>query len=208
MIPYEGSFVCVLDFYVHYSVQRHGIGSRLFEFMMENERIDAPHQIAFDNPSVALLRFLYKKYDLDNPIWQNTNFVVFSQLFAVAENLSSEDGIKFNVIKFLNYKFIDPAPPEGWQRSATPRLINGASRKTNGARFLDNAISGHPAARKARLRQAESSLTLLTSNLSSSNSHLLNRTLSGDRSERTNASQMQNEARQRKQHVLSSKPLW
>lgn len=99
MIPYEGNFVCLLDFYVHYSFQRRGIGKRLFEFMMENERIEMPYQIAFDNPSVALLRFLHKKYNLDDPIWQNTNFVVFSQLFAVAENLALEEG-------FINIKIL------------------------------------------------------------------------------------------------------
>lgn len=100
MIPYEGNFVCVLDFYIHYSFQRRGIGNRLFNFMMENERIEMAYQIGFDDPSVALLQFLHKKYNLDNPIWQNTNFVVFSQLFSSAENLAMENGLKKKLLKF------------------------------------------------------------------------------------------------------------
>lgn len=30
---------CVLDFYVHESLQRQGIGQELFEFMLEKERV-------------------------------------------------------------------------------------------------------------------------------------------------------------------------
>uniref|UniRef100_A0A915DDZ1 N-acetyltransferase domain-containing protein n=1 Tax=Ditylenchus dipsaci TaxID=166011 RepID=A0A915DDZ1_9BILA len=66
MNPYEGNFK--------------GVGTQLFSFMMESEHVDKPGQLAFDNPSATLLSFLAKKFYLDDPIWQNTNFVVFPQL--------------------------------------------------------------------------------------------------------------------------------
>jgi len=37
--------LCVLDFYVHESVQRSGIGKTIFEKMLESENIE-PHKIA------------------------------------------------------------------------------------------------------------------------------------------------------------------
>jgi alpha-tubulin N-acetyltransferase 1 len=41
----EISPLCVLDFYVHESVQRHGIGKAIFEKMLETERVD-PRKLA------------------------------------------------------------------------------------------------------------------------------------------------------------------
>ena len=37
--------LCVLDFYVHESVQRHGIGKAIFERMLESEGVD-PKKLA------------------------------------------------------------------------------------------------------------------------------------------------------------------
>jgi GNAT superfamily N-acetyltransferase len=81
MQPYEGTFICLLDFYVHYAHQRKGIGTALFKFMMESERVEEPCEVPLDNPSVTLLQFLSKKFGLDDPVWQNTNYVVFPKLF-------------------------------------------------------------------------------------------------------------------------------
>lgn len=47
MIPYEGSFICLLDFYVHSQYQRRGIGYRFFNAIIENEHIDSPFQVSF-----------------------------------------------------------------------------------------------------------------------------------------------------------------
>lgn len=49
-----------------------------------------PYQLALDNPSVTLLGFMSQKYGLIKPVWQNTNFVVFEELFLA---LSAENGI-------------------------------------------------------------------------------------------------------------------
>ncbi|KAI1715575.1 GNAT acetyltransferase, mec-17 domain-containing protein [Ditylenchus destructor] len=172
MRPYEGSFVCLLDFYVHYSLQRKGIGSRLFEFMLENEHVSGAHQIPLDKPSATLLAFMAKHYGLNDPIWQSTNFVVFPPIF------SADKSIGQNVI----------SPPEGWSRAhSLPRCI-GSNGVVPGTRYLENAISGHSAVKKQRQRLQDNGI------------------VSGDIAHGPANSAIQ--ARQRKQEVLSSRPLW
>jgi alpha-tubulin N-acetyltransferase 1 len=61
-----------------------GIGRRLFDFVLQMEHV-RPELIAVDNPSVAFLGFLAKAYGLDKPVWQNTNYVVFQQLFDLGQ---------------------------------------------------------------------------------------------------------------------------
>lgn len=56
---------CVLDFYVHESLQRKGIGLEMFECMLANEKIKA-YQMAYDRPSIKLLGFLRKYYKLSD----------------------------------------------------------------------------------------------------------------------------------------------
>jgi hypothetical protein len=52
---------CVLDFYIHESRQRGGLGKTLFEHMLEYENL-LPEQMAIDRPSEKLLSFLRKHY--------------------------------------------------------------------------------------------------------------------------------------------------
>jgi alpha-tubulin N-acetyltransferase 1 len=52
---------CVLDFYVHESRQRAGLGRQMFDYMLEHENIH-PNQMAIDRPSEKLLGFLRKHY--------------------------------------------------------------------------------------------------------------------------------------------------
>lgn len=52
---------CVLDFYIHESRQRAGLGKVLFEHMLEYENL-LPEQLAIDRPSEKLLSFLKKHY--------------------------------------------------------------------------------------------------------------------------------------------------
>jgi len=49
--------LCVLDFYVHETIQRKGIGKELFEIMLKTFSI-SPAKIAYDKPSPKLLGFL------------------------------------------------------------------------------------------------------------------------------------------------------
>ncbi|XP_020829898.1 alpha-tubulin N-acetyltransferase 1 isoform X5 [Phascolarctos cinereus] len=73
--------LCILDFYIHESLQRHGHGLKLFRYMLEKERVE-PHQLAIDRPSEKLLRFLNKHYNLESTVPQVNNFVIFEGFFA------------------------------------------------------------------------------------------------------------------------------
>lgn len=74
--------VCVLDFYVHESLQRMGIGNLLFTNMLKHERV-LPNKIAYDRPSSKLLKFLAKHYDLVSYVPQNNNFVIYEAYWKV-----------------------------------------------------------------------------------------------------------------------------
>ena len=59
----EISPMSVLDFYVHNSVQRGGIGKQLFEAMLNHENVE-PRKLAYDRPSIKLKSFMSKHYKL------------------------------------------------------------------------------------------------------------------------------------------------
>merc|ERR1719313_3310612 len=63
----------VLDFYIHESVQRGGLGRALFEEMLAREKT-APALLAYDRPSQKLMGFLRKHYGLAAFTPQNNNF--------------------------------------------------------------------------------------------------------------------------------------
>ncbi|XP_077017338.1 alpha-tubulin N-acetyltransferase 1 isoform X6 [Tamandua tetradactyla] len=73
--------LCILDFYIHESLQRHGHGQELFQYMLQKERVE-PHQLAVDRPSQKLLKFLNKHYNLETTVPQVNNFVIFEGFFA------------------------------------------------------------------------------------------------------------------------------
>ncbi|KAM9120051.1 alpha-tubulin N-acetyltransferase 1 isoform 2-T2 [Pangshura tecta] len=81
--------LCVLDFYIHESLQRHGYGKELFQCMLQRERVQ-PHQLAVDRPSEKLLCFLRKHYNLQGTIPQVNNFVIFEGFFADQHVLKEE----------------------------------------------------------------------------------------------------------------------
>lgn len=72
--------LCVLDFYIHESVQRHGYGKELFECMLLEEGI-LPSKLAIDRPSPKLISFMRKHYQLSGYVPQNNNFVVYNEYF-------------------------------------------------------------------------------------------------------------------------------
>ena len=55
--------LCVLDFYVHESMQRGGHGRALFEMMLQTENTSA-EKLGYDRPSEKLIQFLAKHYGL------------------------------------------------------------------------------------------------------------------------------------------------
>ncbi|TDG52553.1 hypothetical protein AWZ03_000786 [Drosophila navojoa] len=70
----------ILDFYVHESRQRAGLGKRLFETML-NEEQWTPVKCSVDRPSEKLLAFLRKHYGLVRTIPQANNFVLYEGFF-------------------------------------------------------------------------------------------------------------------------------
>ncbi|XP_049648974.1 alpha-tubulin N-acetyltransferase 1 isoform X2 [Accipiter gentilis] len=77
----EAEPLCVLDFYIHESLQRHGYGRELFQHMLQSERVE-PWRLAVDRPSEKLLAFLRKHYGLADAIPQVNNFVIFEGFFS------------------------------------------------------------------------------------------------------------------------------
>ncbi|XP_044019185.1 alpha-tubulin N-acetyltransferase-like isoform X4 [Aphidius gifuensis] len=71
---------CVLDFYVHESKQRMGLGKILYQHMLEEEHLQ-PEKLAIDRPSNKFLQFLQKHYGVHGIITQNNKFVVFKGFF-------------------------------------------------------------------------------------------------------------------------------
>ncbi|CDW90312.1 alpha-tubulin n-acetyltransferase [Stylonychia lemnae] len=89
--------LCVLDFYVHESMQRNGIGKQLFERMLQVEKVN-PQRLGYDRPSEKLLSFLAKHYHLKRYVPQANNFVVYSQYFdpQVSTKSSTNNNIQNN----------------------------------------------------------------------------------------------------------------
>ncbi len=79
---HEVNTLCVLDFYVHESTQRRGIGKQLFDYMLKFEK-KTPTELAYDRPSPKLLSFLRKYFGLNDFIQQNNNYVVFDDFFSL-----------------------------------------------------------------------------------------------------------------------------
>uniref|UniRef100_A0A915BYW2 Alpha-tubulin N-acetyltransferase n=1 Tax=Parascaris univalens TaxID=6257 RepID=A0A915BYW2_PARUN len=80
MKTFKTTPLCVLDFYVHDTLQRMGNGHSLFECMLQHEGSPV-ERIAIDKPSDSLLQFMNKYYALTDPLWQSTNYVVYSPFF-------------------------------------------------------------------------------------------------------------------------------
>ena len=86
--PIEMEPRCVLDFYVHESAQRRGIGGALFDHFLRRENKN-PARLAYDRPSEKLFAFLAKNFSLTKYQPQTNNFVVFDAYFAVAPRPAS-----------------------------------------------------------------------------------------------------------------------
>lgn len=82
---HEVTPLCVLDFYVHETIQRQGLGKQLFEYMLNFEKKN-PKELAYDRPSPKLISFLKKHYGLTNFIKQSNNFIVFNEFFELVPN--------------------------------------------------------------------------------------------------------------------------
>ncbi|BFF97902.1 alpha-tubulin N-acetyltransferase 1 [Drosophila madeirensis] len=75
----------ILDFYVHESRQRAGLGKRMFETMLREENW-TPLKCSVDRPSEKLLAFFGKHYGLVRTIPQSNNFVLYEGYFNEANS--------------------------------------------------------------------------------------------------------------------------
>lgn len=89
--------LCVLDFYVHESMQRGGHGKEIFELMLQDKNV-TPKELAYDRPSPKLLNFLAKHYGLKQFERQSHNFVVFDAYFDSGSTPSQK-----SQVSYLNY---------------------------------------------------------------------------------------------------------
>nr|XP_014095878.2 alpha-tubulin N-acetyltransferase 1-like [Bactrocera oleae] len=71
---------CILDFYVHDKRQRSGLGKKLFQTMLSEEKWE-PVKCSVDRPSEKLLGFLKKHYGLERVIPQANHFVLYDGFF-------------------------------------------------------------------------------------------------------------------------------
>ncbi|XP_031640999.1 alpha-tubulin N-acetyltransferase [Contarinia nasturtii] len=84
---------CVLDFYVHESRQRAGLGKEMFELMLERENVE-PQKLAIDRPSDKLIAFLRKHYGLVKTIPQMNNFVIYTGFFDASSDRSAPNSAR------------------------------------------------------------------------------------------------------------------
>lgn len=85
---HEKTPLCVLDFYVHESCQRTGLGKLLFDYMTVVESVE-PSELAIDRPSHKFLSFLGRHFGLNAPLEQANNFVVYRSFFSNKVTTSS-----------------------------------------------------------------------------------------------------------------------
>ncbi len=73
---FEKVLLSICDFYVFSSYQRMNTGKELFDFLIKIENVK-PVSMAFEFPSKAMYNFLYKYYNLNNPIYHDNNVITY-----------------------------------------------------------------------------------------------------------------------------------
>lgn len=140
--------LCILDFYVHESQQRRGLGKQLFQFMLEDKKIE-PQSLAIDRPSSKFLAFLRKHYNLVETIPQVNNFTIFKSFFkdnserqqsdVAAHRYSDPPGL-------LSFQLRDPSPLGRKQltksvgpNTKTSSRLDGSDRRSPFSQVQENA---------------------------------------------------------------------
>ena len=88
---------CILDFYIHESRQRAGLGKDLFEAMLQEEHWE-PIKLAVDRPSDKLLGFFRKHYGLTKTIPQMNNFVIYEGFFEQDGKMNNNNNNNFQQV--------------------------------------------------------------------------------------------------------------
>ncbi|XP_030386231.1 alpha-tubulin N-acetyltransferase 1 isoform X3 [Scaptodrosophila lebanonensis] len=81
----------ILDFYIHESRQRGGLGKHLFEYMLTDQNW-TPVKCSIDRPSEKLLNFFKKHYGLVRTIPQANNFVLYEGFFDEEASMGNGNG--------------------------------------------------------------------------------------------------------------------
>ena len=149
--------LCVLDFYVHESKQRSGLGKVLFEEMLHNEGV-RPHEIGYDRPSPKLLGFLRKHYNLSSYEPQTNNFVVFKSYFDKSGPTSTSRA------RAANRHGAGPGrrteqPPSFFSGSSEPDRRGGGQAPARSSRSAAPGVDSAKRARRARARAAGAART-------------------------------------------------
>lgn len=84
--------LCVLDFFVKPERQRSGYGKFMFDYMLNDLKVDV-NELAIDGPSPKMILFLQRNYGLDHMMRQTNNFAISTGFFA---NGSQNGGKKLN----------------------------------------------------------------------------------------------------------------
>ena len=117
--------MCCLDFYVHESCQRIGIGRALMDVALAHAGLTGnPHKIGYDRPSPKLLKFLGKHYGLHDYTPQNNNFVVYNAYFDGTASLSKTEETPSQVLKRYSHRWI----ARGHDEPTAPTRSSQASR--------------------------------------------------------------------------------
>ncbi|XP_068106518.1 alpha-tubulin N-acetyltransferase 1 [Hyperolius riggenbachi] len=122
--------LCILDFYIHESLQRHGFGKEIFSCMLRTEQVE-PQHLAIDRPSEKFLSFLKKHYNLRSTIPQVNNFVIFEGFFRDRKALVKQSPPKRAEGEIKPYSLSDRdflKHEEGlpWPFSQSPSSLNRA----------------------------------------------------------------------------------
>ncbi|VDM65681.1 unnamed protein product [Strongylus vulgaris] len=185
--------LCLLDFYVHFALQRKGHGKAIIDYMLHNEHAE-PYQLALDNPSVTLLGFLSQRYGLTKPVWQNTNFVVFEELFKTVNTNGGalrKGGVDLRLLDELEAERRKRA---GWNMPSVD---------------MHQRINAILVRKYERLVEETLLFDLgFTLTISYLYGHAMNAAVEADQSPEGALANRAHQAKERKAHHLSSQPLW
>lgn len=122
--------MCVLDFYVEESMQRHGWGRRIYDYMLAHEGLE-PHKLAIDRPSSKFIGFMKKHFGLSSYRSQTNNFVIFDEFFET-------DTARISALR-ERYAALDQAQAQQLALKAEQAKAQAEAKAKEQAKRLENA---------------------------------------------------------------------
>ncbi|KPJ06313.1 Alpha-tubulin N-acetyltransferase [Papilio machaon] len=114
--------MCVLDFFVLDNRQRSGFGKKLFDYMLQDQKLK-PYELAIDGPSPKMLDFLKKHYNFTKVIKQSNNFAVCEKFFESANMGTNRPQEQIAAISHTNFK--------NWDSEVGSVIHGGSSSSSN-----------------------------------------------------------------------------